>query len=535
MKRTFIPLVGLLLLTSCSSNDIAMNRMNHEGMHGDSTGFLPGKNVDVGSLPEAKPSEIINVTDGDTIELNPMLIRNAIGDTEFAMYGYNGQFPGPTLKVKQGSTFTVNVKNQIDLPTTVHWHGIRLQNKFDGAAGITQKAIEPGGSFQYTVTVPDDGIFWYHPHVREDIQQDMGLYGLIHVLPKDPDAYPPADREEYVILDDIQFHRNGLRPYGSDDADHALMGRFGNVLFINGNRNITPTVQKNEVVRFYFLNAANTRIFRLRLQTGDPRMLPLPMKLIGGDAGQYEKEEWVDAVTIAPSERYIVDVQFDENGLIDIVHEPSLDLQRSPRMFIGHINVVDGENASENQATELLSHDIDLPDADTLRDYSGAEPDKTLHLTVETGMGHMGHGMMMDHASEDGIEWEDTMAMMNQMSNKSNTEWKLIDEETGNENMDIHWEFKKGDVVKLRIINDSAEQGSDHAMQHPIHLHGQRFLVLSDNGAENDNLVWKDTVLIPSGHTADLLVEMSNPGDWMIHCHIAEHLANGMMGMFTVK
>ncbi|TSC97011.1 MAG: multicopper oxidase type 3, partial [Candidatus Peregrinibacteria bacterium Greene1014_49] len=132
----------------------------------------------------------------------------------------------------------------------------------------------------------------------------------------------------------------------------------------------------------------------------------------------------------------------------------------------------------------------------------------------------------------DGIEWEDAMPMMNAVTTKANTQWKLIDATSGKENMDIRYQFRKGDKVKIRIVND---RNSAHPMQHPIHFHGQRFLVLAVDGKPSENLVWKDTVLVPKDATVDILLDITNPGDWMIHCHIAEHLSNGMMGMFTVE
>jgi FtsP/CotA-like multicopper oxidase with cupredoxin domain len=141
----------------------------------------------------------------------------------------------------------------------------------------------------------------------------------------------------------------------------------------------------------------------------------------------------------------------------------------------------------------------------------------------------MMNGMMMGVGQK--IEWEDMMGEMNTDSTTENVTWKLVDEMTGKENMDIDWQFKQGDVVKIRIFNDP---GSMHPMQHPIHLHGQRFLVLSTNGIANTNLVWKDTTLIQTGDTVDLLVDMSNPGTWMLHCHIAEHLEADMMLGFEV-
>ena len=97
--------------------------------------------------------------------------------------------------------------------------------------------------------------------------------------------------------------------------------------------------------------------------------------------------------------------------------------------------------------------------------------------------------------------------------------------------MDIDRNFELGEIVKIRLFNDPK---SHHPMQHPIHFHGQRFLILDKNGQMNTNLVWKDTVLIPRGEYVDILLENTNPGSWMMHCHIAEHLTSGMMGMFTV-
>lgn len=124
------------------------------------------------------------------------------------------------------------------------------------------------------------------------------------------------------------------------------------------------------------------------------------------------------------------------------------------------------------------------------------------------------------------------MPMMNELSTTDNTRWFLIDPETGKKNMDIDRRFEQGDVVKIRIFNDPE---SVHPMQHPIHFHGQRFLVINKNGVINQNLVWKDTVLVPTGEYVDILLDISNPGTWMAHCHIAEHLTAGMMMKFTVE
>jgi suppressor of ftsI len=143
----------------------------------------------------------------------------------------------------------------------------------------------------------------------------------------------------------------------------------------------------------------------------------------------------------------------------------------------------------------------------------------------------MGGGQAMGGHTDD-IEWEDTMSMMNSMSTEDTAKWKITDQDTGASNHEINWAFTRGEKVKITVFNDPKGM---HVMQHPLHFHGQRFVVLSTNGKQNTNMVWKDTTLVKAGDTVDILLEISNPGDWMAHCHVAEHLSDGMMINFTVK
>ncbi|TSC59142.1 MAG: multicopper oxidase type 3 [Candidatus Peregrinibacteria bacterium Greene0416_62] len=531
MNYRSIFIIGSILLSACTPQRSGMG-MNHGMMRGDNTVdaggtsvLLSEKDIDLSTLPEASASQIIEVHDGDTIDLNPEIVKKTINGTSFAFYSYNGQFPGPTIKAAQGSTFTVRVKNNIDQPTTVHWHGIRIDNRFDGIPGLTQDAIEPGKSFTYTVTVPDEGMYWYHPHAREDMQQDLGLYGNLWVTPKNANTYAAVNREIPVFVDDILLGNNGTPlSYGKEEADHALMGRFGNTMLTNGAINpILAEAKSGDVVRFFFTNTANTRTFKLAFDGAQ-------MKLVGGDGGKIHTERLVESITLAPSERAIVDVLFEKTGEVKLKHI-------GPQRYALASVQVKSTPASPSYGQEFspLGTNAEMPvAADLVREYSAKDPDETIHLSVtQPMMGEMQHGGMMQHGSTvDGIEWEDAMPMMNAVTTKANTQWKLIDATSGKENMDIRYQFRKGDKVKIRIVND---RNSAHPMQHPIHFHGQRFLVLAVDGKPSENLVWKDTVLVPKDATVDILLDITNPGDWMIHCHIAEHLSNGMMGMFTVE
>jgi len=505
--------------------------------------FLPGKSLDINTLEKAKSSTILDLLDGDVVELSADIIVKEIKGKEYKMYGYNGQIPGPVFRIKQESTVTVNFKNNIDWNTTIHWHGLRHDNKDDGVPDVTQPPIKPGETFVYTVYFPDEGIYWYHPHVREDIQQDNGLAGNMLVVPLSENYYNPVNKEELVVLDDVLIENDEIVPFGKEHANFVLMGRFGNTMLINGEEEYLLNVNKGDVVRFYITNVANARPFNLSFSGAR-------MKLIGSDLGKYEKEEFVDSVVISPAERYIVEVLFEEERSYTIVHA-----NPSKSYKLGVI-LVDGKDTDEDYSStffELRSNDEIVEDIDMFREYFDKPVDYEIKLDVD-----MPEDMMIDmimesgdmpcHEMSDGtmmgncdgvdeeeeketIEWEDDMKMMNTMSTSEMVTWIMKDKKTEKENMDFEMKAKVGDKVKIRLFNDP---DSIHPMQHPIHLHGQRFLVLSVDGSPNSNLVWKDTVLVPIGSEVDILVDVTNPGEWMMHCHIAEHLEAGMMSSFVV-
>lgn len=496
--------------------------------------FLPGMGMNPAMLPEARPSELVAMADGDTLDLPVSMVRRTIAGHEMVMFGYGGQYPGPLIQAPQGSTVVVRVTNEIQMPTTIHWHGIRIDNRFDGVPGVTQDPIGPGESFTYEVNVPDAGMFWYHPHVREDVQQDLGLFGNLLVTSPDPDYYGPANREEVFVLDDMLFDAQGPIPWGQESPTHALMGRFGNVFMVNGITDHALEVRRGEVVRFYLTNVANSRTFNVTF--GGARV-----KILASDVSRYEREQWVESVVIAPAERYVVDVRFDEPGEVAIANSiqavnhfrgtfyPQVDT-------LSRVRVLDEAVADDHGETfaSLREHPAVQADIDAFREHFDREPDHELVTTVRVRDLPLPivQSMEMDTLYVPPMEWNDAMPMMNWLSTAEQVEWVLRDSATGAENGDIHWTFQRGDVVKIRVFNTPE---SFHPMNHPVHIHGQRFLVLSMDGVENGNLVWKDTAIVPVGSTMDVLVEMSNPGEWMLHCHIAEHLHSGMMFNFTVE
>lgn len=495
--------------------------------------FLPGGGANPASVPQVRPSQILRVKDGDTLDLSATLVRRTVAGRPYIMYGFNGEVPGPLLRVPQNATITVRFHNRIDLPSSIHWHGVRLDNRDDGVPGVTQQAVAPGDSFVYRVHFPDAGVYWYHPHVREDIEQALGLFGNMIVDSPDSSYYSPANREQVLVFDDLLVNADTLVPYGKPGPDFALMGRVGNLLLVNGEPRYTLDAHRGDVVRFYLTNAASSRTYNISFGGA-------PIKVLASDVSRFEHEQRVPSVVLAPAERYIVEVRFEHPGRYALVNA------------VQAINHFRGEFEAESDTLGMIDIDSSAAapdygaafdalrdnaavtrDIDRYRPYFDKPPDKRLTLTMH------GSGlplatvqfMNVDTAYYAPVEWVDGMPDMNWLSTSAQVRWILRDDATGKENMDIDWHVTQGSVVKLELYNDPK---SFHPMQHPIHLHGQRMLVVARNGVRTKNLVWKDTVLIPVGSTVDVLIDASNPGDWMLHCHIAEHLGSGMMTVLHV-
>ena len=587
--------------------------MQHDQM--DSVTSADSFPTDPTGLPEASRPELLELADGDTLELRVGPVAKRLGDATVRMLGYNGSIPGSTVKVAEGSEIVVHVENHGDLDTTVHWHGLRLENRYDGVPHETQAPIPVGGEFSYRLQFPDPGLYWYHPHIREDYTQELGLYGNILVLPADPDYWPPADRDLILTLDDILIEDGKVAPFSPTETSYAAMGRFGNQLLVAGDPDLRLTFRAGEVVRLWLTNTANTRVFNFTLPGGR-------MKLVGGDSGRVEYEEFVEQFVLAPSERVVVDVLVESPGELALEHRtpdrtyrlaaitvtegpPSTaatqfgQLRRAPELEAERAQLNRWLAAAPDKILALVAQMDDpaaMPDAagqvtyacPMHPDVTSAEPGRCpkcgmkllasqaptvtayacpMHPEVvsdqpghcpkcgmkllaassvrtattdhdPSGMDHAGmdHSDMdysgMGHGGGEGIEWEDDMVEVNRQTTSATMHWRFLDRTTGADSPAIDWRFTVGDRVKIRLVNEMA---SDHPMHHPFHLHGAgRFLVLARDGVTEPNLVWKDTVLVRTGQTVDILFDVTNPGLWMAHCHIAEHMQSGMMFSFNV-
>jgi suppressor of ftsI len=491
--------------------------------------FLPSGSA----ATEAVARKEIRLKNGDTLDLAATLVREMIGANQTIAYAYNAQIAGPLIRVPQNATIIVRFTNKIDLPTAVHWHGVRLDNASDGAPGLTQDPVASGKGYLYRLHFPDAGIYWYHAHVREDIEQPMGLYGNIIVDSPDPHYYEPANKEEVLMLGDILVNHDTLIPFGAEQPDFTLMGRVGNVVRVNAQPTYALNVAQGSVVRFYLTNVASSRTFNVSF--GDALI-----KVVASDESRFEHEELVPSVVLGPAERYIVDVRFPHPGRYAFVNAvqainhfqgeftPEVDTLGSVTVSAAPVAPSYASSFATLHANAAVSADIAH-----YRPAFDHTPDKTFHLTLKTNGLPLAtvQFMSIDTAYFAPVEWVDGMPDMNWLSTASQVRWVIRDEASGKDNMDIDWHVPVGSTPVIRIINDDR---SFHPMQHPIHLHGQRMLVISRDGVPTQNLVWKDTVIIPVGSTVDLLVDASNPGAWMLHCHISEHLESGMMTVMHV-
>jgi len=510
--------------------------------------------TDITGLPEATRSEVLELDDGAEVQLRIAPVAKRLGGTTVRMLGYNGSIPGPTLKVRQGSQIVVHVTNDTDLETTVHWHGLRLDNRYDGVPHETQAPIPPGGSFTYRIPFRDAGLFWYHPHVREDYAQELGLYGNIVVEPSEPDYWPPAHRDVVLTLDDVLIEDGAIAPFSRTQTTFAAMGRYGNVLLVAGETEQALTANTGETVRLWLTNTANSRVFDVRLPGAR-------MKLVGGDSGRVEHEQFVTDVVLAPSERAVVDVLFDRPGEFSLEHRtpdrtyrlasitvtdrpdrpPLRDafetLRSAPELLAERRQLGAWLAAQPDKVLALVAEMDDPADSteggpvsyacpmhpEVVRDRPGHCPKCGMKLMATAATGgtahHMDHhaahhhGAAHEHGMTDGVEWEDTMVEMNRATTSATMRWKLLDRTTGGNAPPVDWRFTVGQRVKIRLVN---EMHSDHPMHHPFHVHGAgRFLVLARDGVEEPNLVWKDTVLVAPGRpSTSCSMSVAPGGGW---------------------
>ena len=431
---------------------------------------------------------------------------------ETAVWSYNGTVPGPELRVRQGEQLRVTVENRLDEETTIHWHGVRVPNAMDGVPHLTQKPIAPGETFDYAFDCPDAGTFWYHPHQRSLEQVGRGLYGPLIVEEPEPVT---VDRDVTWVLDDWRLRSDAsISGDFGNMMDTGMAGRIGNTVTINGRLPDTFAVRAGERIRLRLINAANARIFGLEFEGHPPQIIALDGQPVDPHVPEGGR------IVLGPAMR--------ADLIVDMTGTPG-----------GRFRVIDSfYRGREYRLVDLVYADQplrdNLPEAPIrLPSNPLAEPDlgTAERHVVSFGGGMMG-GMMgagmrggMDGMMNDGMMGEMMDRMMRGMSHDG--VWTVNGVSASGHVMEPMLILSRGRPYLLALHNETA-------WQHPIHLHGHSFRVVSRGGRPTRHREWQDTVLMAPDERVEIALVADNPGDWMVHCHILEHQAAGMMGVVRV-
>nr|XP_061799102.1 copper resistance protein A homolog [Nerophis lumbriciformis] len=428
----------------------------------------------VGSYPkQAPPSKGVK---SFTITAAPTEVKVFNGHT-LAVWAYNAQVPGPTLRVRLGETVRVEFINRLPQPSTIHWHGVRVPNAMDGVPEVTQAPVPPGGKFVYEFTPKDAGTFWFHPHVRSSEQVERGLYGVLIVEDPEPPAY---SQEVLWVLDDWLITREGqIDPNFITRRDLAHDGRWGNVVTVNARTDQVLQVKAGERIRLRLLNAANGRVF-------EPDFSNFEVEAIAVD-GMYAARAFDPAgFEIAPGNRLDLDLRIPTGLAGETL--PIIDRFTRSAFQVAQIEVLDEVVKTPDFPSQATA---------SVPVWSGAEqttPQLSYLLNAESG-------------GEYGLQWT-----MNGEAYPEVSPGRLATDQ---------W-------AKIQFENVSARL-------HPMHIHGLFFKLLSRNGKPVDEPFWRDTVLVHSRETVEIGTVPLDEGRWLMHCHILEHAAAGMKTILEVE
>ncbi len=444
-----------------------------------------------------------------SLEIRPgtaTLLEDGTSQTE--IWGFDGKVPGPVLHATRGEPLTVVVRNSLEQPSSVHWHGLRIENPMDGVPGLTQEPIAPGETFTYRFTPPDAGTFWYHPHIRSWEQVARGLYGALLV---NDTTNADVDRDFVLAADDWRLGDDGAFDTKSlgNLHDWAHAGRLGNILTVNAKAYERLDVAPGERLRLRLINTANARVLRFAIPGLRPWVVahdgqPVPPYLLGADG-----------VELSPGQR--TDLVVDATGTSgDEI--PIVELSTGERLVAGYLALT----KAPPRPPRARVTPAELPASKAPRPLSGETQD--VNLTMTGGAMRFLESAVYKGETVDGR----TLALDHGQA------WAF----NGIAGMPAAPLFsaRQGTTVRIKLRNDTA-------WPHNIHLHGHHFAELSrraSSAADADAVTTdrgealQDTILLRADELSEIAFLADNPGKWMIHCHMLEHQASGMATWFEV-
>ena len=483
-----------------------MRGLDHEVLSADpSRGLVFGRRSILRSLGAVGLAAALPTPARTALQAYRLVVQEAMAplvDSEgpaTKVWAFNGQVPGPVIRARQGERLRVEVENRLAEPTTVHWHGLRVPAAMDGVPWLSQTPIAPGETFVYDFELKDAGTYWYHPHINSSEQVGRGLHGVLIV--EEAETYP-VDREVLWTLDDWRLDREArIAPFGAMmDKSHA--GRFGNTVTVNGSIAIEEAARAGERLRLRLVNVANARVFSMYIED-------LPHWVIAYDGQPIRPHRPADGrIHLGPGMRADV--------VIDMAAEP------------GSVHRVIDDAYGRDNAYEVMRFVVGegnqqgsfggTPPALPVNPIARPSLDQAVRKRVVFEGGAMG-GLSGAHLDGRFVSMRD-LAQAGKL-------WAM----NGTVPQDIFtapplFDLALGQSYVVELVNKTA-------FDHPIHLHGHVFEVLSRNDQPIEPRPLGDSVLLRRQERAEIAFVADNPGAWMFHCHILEHQESGMMA--TVK
>ncbi len=428
--------------------------------------------------PDPDVVEVELVASETTHEYLPGKLADVWAFRDGAVPNSSGSIPGPMLEAKLGDRVIVHFTNELPEATTIHWHGLRVPNASDGTP-LAQVPVPAGGRYDYEFTLVDSGFYWFHPHVRGDVQVEAGLYAPI-VVHDDIAIDVAADR--VFVLDDVKLEASGKLSERTDALD-LMLGRMGNVVLVNGQQRPAMDSAAGSRERWRFVNSANGRYFNLELPDH-------VFKVIGSDGGLLQTPYETPNLLIAPGERYEV--------LVELAGA------EADELALRTLHYDRGHNIPDPGPIEILSIRL------------GSSAPTPAPLPEALGV--------VDPITFDTATPRRRFTLREDDSIPANPVF-TINDEAFPDNTPI---VGSAGQVEVWQIENLAE------MDHPFHLHGMSFQVLDPQGDPRSPLAWKDTVNVPQKTTLELVVRLGDVGRWMYHCHVLEHAERGMMGELQI-
>ena len=418
-----------------------------------------------------------------------------------SVWSYGGTIPGPEIRVRAGERVQRRLFNDLPQETSIHWHGIRIANEMDGAAGVTQEPVPPGSAFDYDFVAPDPGTYWYHAHAQSWEQVARGLAGPLIVEDTEPwqGLEGAATEESVLMLNDWLLKDNGTLHEESfgDLRDWSHGGRLGNIVTIGGVWRPDLPLHPGARHRLRLINAATARIMPLRIEGVSPVLIALD--------GHPVTPRPVEEVLLAPAQR--ADVVIDVPAEMPTPLSFQLDAGQGDWVEIGTF-ATDGTDPIPAQSAPVrplpmaMAHALDLssPQDEELRMEGGA-------------MGRMSGAQLngVDSSFRELLSARRVWAFNGVAGDMEEPAFRA----------------KRGRTVRMQLINDTV-------WPHGIHLHGHHFTVLSRGGTPDPHRDRRDTVLVLPDETVEIAFVADNPGRWLLHCHMLGHQASGMITWFEV-